>query len=82
MIESLVSIDGSAVDLETLRGVSLSNAKQIVLGFASQFGIVVHIAATSPTDLSNALIKFGQIPGVTRVLTLSIEIQSGQDRDC
>jgi hypothetical protein len=79
MIESLVSINGSGVDLDTLRGTSLSNAKQIVLGFASQFGIVVHIAATSPTDLSNALIAFAQIPGVTRVSTISIEIQ---DRGC
>jgi hypothetical protein len=74
MIESLVSIEGNSVDLETLRGTSLSNAKQIVLGFASQFGIVVHIAATSPTDLSNALIAFAQISGVTRVSTISIKV--------
>jgi hypothetical protein len=76
MIESLVSIDGNGVDLEMLRGISLSNAKQLVLGFAAQFGIVVHIAANSPADLSNALIKFAQIPGVTRVLTLSIKVQA------
>jgi hypothetical protein len=76
MIESLVSIESNSVDQETLRSVSLSNAKQLVLGFASQFGIVVHIAANSPTDLSNALIEFAQIPGVTRVVTLSIKVQA------
>jgi hypothetical protein len=53
-----------------------------VLGFAAQFGIVVHIAANSPADLSNVLIEFAQIPGVTEVLTLSIKVPVVQDRGC
>jgi hypothetical protein len=79
MIESLVSIEGNGVDQEALRGTSLSNAKQLVLGNAGQLGVIVHIAATSPVDLNNALMKFAQIPGVTRVLTLSLQVQ---DRGC
>ena len=51
---------------------SLGNAKQVVVGNAYGFGVVLHLAADSPADLSNALRECAQVPGVTGVLTLAL----------
>ena len=70
MIISLVLIEGTDLDEQDL-GISLGNAKQIVVGRAYGFGIILHIAATTPADLRNALIEFAQIPGVADVTLLA-----------
>ena len=44
----------------------------LVVGNAYGFGVILHIHAESPTDLSNALRVFAQVPGVTGVLTLAL----------
>ena len=72
MLLSLVLIEGQNVSEETLRGVSLGNAKQLVVGNAYGFGVILHIAAESPADLGNALQAFAQVPGVTGILTLAL----------
>jgi len=72
MILSLVVIEGQNVNEETLRSISLGNAKQLIVGNAYGFGVILHIAAESSTDLNNALHAFAQIPGVTGVLTLAL----------
>jgi hypothetical protein len=36
------------------------------------FGVLLHVAATTPSDLSNALLEFAQIPGVTSIVTLAL----------
>lgn len=72
MIQSLVLIEGKNVSIEALRGVSLGNAKQLVVGDAPGFGVILHIAAEAPIDLSNALSEFAQVPGVTGVMILAI----------
>ncbi len=72
MIQSLVLIEGKNVSVETLRGVSLGNAKQLVFGNAPGFGVILHIAAEAAVDLSNALREFAQVPGVTGVMTLAL----------
>ena len=72
MVESLILIEGQNVDRETLRSVSLSNAKQLVVGSAPEFRVILHIAANTPADLGNALLEFAQIQGVTGVLTLTL----------
>lgn len=71
MIESLVLIEGKSVKEEALR-ISLSNAKQIVIGSAPGFGVILHVAATSLDDLGNALLDFAKVPDVSGVLTLTI----------
>jgi hypothetical protein len=71
MIESLVLIEGKSVKEEALR-ISLSNAKQLVIGSAPGFGVILHVAATSLDDLGNALLDFAKVPGVSGVLTLTI----------
>ena len=71
MIESLVLIEGKSVKEEALR-ISLSNAKQMVIGSAPGFGVILHVAATSLDDLGNALLDFAKVPGVSGVLTLTI----------
>ena len=68
----LVLIEGKNVSEESLRSVSLSNALQLVVGNAYGFGIILHINATTPKDLGNALLKFAQVPNVTGVLTLAL----------
>ena len=75
MTESLILIEGQNVSEETLRSVSLGNAKQLVVGGAAGFGVILHVAATAPADLSNALLEFAQVPGVTNVLTLALRTQ-------
>jgi hypothetical protein len=72
MMLSLVLIEGQHVSEDTLRGVSLGNAKQIVVGNAFGFGVVLHIAAQSAADLGNALHEFAHVSGVTGVLTLAL----------
>lgn len=72
MTESLILIEGQTVSEEVLRSISLGNAKQLVVGGAAGFGVILHVAATTPTDLSNALLEFAQVSGVTGVLTLAL----------
>jgi len=71
MIESLILIEGKKVSEENLR-ISLANAKQLIIGKAPGFGVVIHIAANSPDDLRNALIDFAKIKNVKGVDTLVI----------
>lgn len=72
MIESLVLIEGKNVSKETLRSLSLGNAKQLVVGNAPGFGVILHIAAESPLYFSQALREFAEVPGVDRVVTLAL----------
>lgn len=71
MIQALVLIEGNVT--KAALGISLSNALQIVIGKGPGFGWVVHIAANAPADLSKALIKFSQVPGVTGIKTLALQ---------
>jgi hypothetical protein len=70
-MESLVLIEGKSVKEENLM-ISLQNAKQLVIGNAFGFGVVLHVAAVSPDDLRNALIEFAKVPNVTGVVTLML----------
>ena len=72
MILSVVVIEGHNVSEEALRSLSLGNAKQLVIGHAYGFGVLLHIAATTSVDLGNALRDFAQVPGVTGVMTLAL----------
>ena len=72
MIESLVLIEGRDVDRETLRGLSLQNAKQLVIGSAPGIGTILHIAATSSADLGKALLDFAQVANVKSIVTLMV----------
>jgi hypothetical protein len=72
MILSLVLIEGQNVSAETLRSLSLGNAKQLVVGNAYGFGVILHIAAESPDYLGDALREFAQVPGVTGIMTLAL----------
>lgn len=71
MTESLILIQGEKVKEENLN-ISLANAKQLVKGRVHGMGIILHVAATSPDDLNNALIDFAKIQDVTGVLTMFI----------
>jgi hypothetical protein len=77
MMLSLVLIEGQSVSEETLRSLSLGNAKQLVIGNAHEFGVILYIAASAPVDLSNALRDFAQVTGVTRVVTLALQTTAG-----
>ena len=74
MIDSLILIEGNIVNEDELK-ISLGNAKQLIVGSVIGFGVVLHLAATSPADFSEALRDFSQIPGVTSVMTLVIRNQ-------
>ena len=68
----LVLIEGQNVSVEALRGISLGNALQLVIGKADGFGTILHVNADTLTDLDNALREFAKATGVTGVLTLAI----------
>ena len=71
MVEGLLLIDGTSVDQERLRSLSLANAKQLLFRrFGS--GNVLHIAANSSDDLRRAVDDFAGVAGVTGVMTLAI----------
>jgi hypothetical protein len=72
MIESLILVEGRDVDEESLRSVSLANAKQLVVGRVPGGGVVLHVAATAPADLGAAVFKFAQVPNVAQVWTLRV----------
>src|SRR5215467_11638288 len=72
MIESLILVEGRDVNEQTLRSVSLGNAKQLVVGRVPEGGVVLHVAATAPAELGAALLKFAQVPNVTQVWTLTL----------
>lgn len=73
MVTSLVLVEGSDVKKESLT-ISLSNAKQIVIGKApgAGFGWILHVAAVTLADLEKALLKFAKAPGATGVVTLML----------
>lgn len=72
MIQSLILIEGKNVSIETLGSISLGNAKQLVIGSAPGFGVIMHIAAVAPVDLSNALSEFAEVQGVSTITTLAL----------
>ena len=71
MVESLVLIEGNGVKEDGLR-ISLSNAKQLVIGRVPGNGWVLHVAANSSDDLGKALLDFAKVSGVKGVLTLTL----------
>jgi hypothetical protein len=72
MINSLVLIEGTSVKEETLK-FSLTNAKQVVIGYSPSFGVILHVGANTTADLANALLDFTKVSGVTAVLPLHIK---------
>jgi hypothetical protein len=72
LINSLVLVEGQNVTEETLRGLSLGNAKQLVVGRAPEFGMILHIAAESLDFFDKALREVARVPGVTGILTLAL----------
>jgi len=77
MIVCLVLVEGQNVSVETLRGLSLGNAKQLVVGEAYGFGVILHLFAEAPVYLNNSLSEFAQVPGVTGVITLALRTEAG-----
>jgi hypothetical protein len=72
LINSLVLVEGQNVTEETLRGLSLGNALHLMVGSASEFGVILEITAESSNYLANALIKINQVSGVSGVMILSL----------
>src|SRR5262245_51841328 len=72
MVESLLLVEGRNVSVESLRSLSLGNAKQLVVGSVPGGGVVLHVAATTVADLGAAVRDFGKVPNVTQVLTLTL----------
>jgi hypothetical protein len=70
MVESWLLIEG-LVNEEKFR-ISLGNAKQIVVGSVPGSGTILHVAAMTAADLTNAVLKFAQVEGVKGVLTLAV----------
>lgn len=82
MVESLVLIEGEeeeALDEGTLRGVSLSNAKQVVVGRTPKGRVVLHVAANALDDLREACLRLAGVSGVGGVMTLTL--RSGRDHE-
>ena len=63
MTECLLLIDGEHLEAESFRHLSLANAKQLVWGPVSLFGVVLHLAAQTPADLSSAVERLSAVDG-------------------
>ena len=75
MLLCLFLIEGAGVAVDSLRSLSLQNAKQLIVGNAYGFGLVLHVAAESRDDLDRALRDFAEVDGVTGIITLAIRTQ-------
>lgn len=75
MLQGWVLIEEHNLNQEALRGLSLMNAKHLVVGSVPGSGVMVHVAASSPADLGKALLEFAQLPGVSKVLTLALSAE-------
>ena len=73
MIEGLILIEGKNPSEEILRSVSLGNALQLVVGSVPGGGVILHVAADSPDYFGAALLKFSEVPNVSKVLTLALQ---------
>jgi hypothetical protein len=71
MVESFLLVEG-LVEQEKFR-FSLSNAKQIVIGSVAGSQTIIHLAAMTAKDLSNAIQKFAEVEGVKGVTTLTVQ---------
>jgi hypothetical protein len=74
MIEGLVLVETTNVDPQVLQSMSLMNAKPLVMGKAPGMGTVLHLAANSADDFTNALQQFARVQGVKGLLTLAMRI--------
>lgn len=81
MVESLILLEGSNLNRNTLEAVSLRNAKHLVVNVNLCRGHVVHIEATTFDDLGNALTLFMQLPDV-RCFTTLIICDRSEDSHC
>ena len=80
MVESLVLIEGREqenLDEEALRGISLSNAKQVVVGRTPRGRVIVHVAANTLDDLRQAFLDLIKVPGVSSAVTLTLRSGGG-----
>lgn len=71
LTESLILIEGHNVNLETLRTISFTCAKQLIVGSDNTFGVMLSVAAESPEYLRNALIDLSKVSEVTGVILLA-----------
>lgn len=69
----IILLEGDNMSDEDLMAVGLTNAKQLVVGSATGFGVILHVSANTMTDLGNALIEFAKVPDVKKVITLAIQ---------
>jgi hypothetical protein len=71
MAESLLLIEGTDVNEESLRSQSLRNAKPLVYGRFGG-GHVVHLGLNSLDDLAAAIVDLAAVPGVSGITTLAV----------
>ena len=68
--ENLILIQGNNLKNEDLM-ISFMCAKQIIVGSAPSFGIILHLAAESPEYLREALVDLSKIPNVTGLILMA-----------
>ena len=71
MVEILLLVEGTDVDMEALRRQSLRNAKQLLFGRFGH-GEIVHLGMNSFDDLAGALTDLSGVTGVTSITTLAL----------
>lgn len=82
MVESLVLVEGEegqALHDDALRDVSLSNAKQVVVGRTPKGQVILHVAANALDDLREAFLGLAEAPGVGNVVIMTL--RSGGARE-
>ncbi|REG90266.1 hypothetical protein [Algoriphagus antarcticus] len=71
MVEGLLLIRGQNLEKRNLM-ISLSNAKQLIVGRVHTLGFIVHIAASTQEDFYAAFLRFSAIPKVKDTLPLLV----------
>jgi hypothetical protein len=70
MYQGIILLKGRNIGVEDWSHISYSNGKHYKVGEVKALGIIIHIAANSPEDYTNAFLKFSAIPKVTEVIPL------------
>jgi hypothetical protein len=72
IISGLLLIKGTGLKQDNFK-MSLSSAKQIVVGAVAGLGVIVHLSANSYEYREKALLKFSKVEGVKDILTLTLK---------
>jgi len=70
MVSSLILVEGKNLSEQELKQLSLRSSKQLIIGSHRDFGVILHIASNSLSELKKSVQEFKKVSGVINVKTI------------